>query len=1059
MICERCGTENPDSARFCQSCAGPLTDASDEAVRSRKIVTFVFTDVVGSTSLGERLDPELLRQVMTNYFERMGAVLERHGGNVEKYIGDAIVAVFGIPELREDDALRGVRAASEMRTALDELNRELEDRHGVRIEARTGVNTGEVLAEETRPDAPLTSDAGNLAARLEQAAASGEILIGDSTYRLVRDAVQVESAGPFELKGKAAPQAAWRLIEVSAEGPGIARRLDSPIVGRNRELSLLREAFEHSTGEASCRLVTVIGTPGVGKSRLSAEFITWLRGRATILQGRCLPYGDGITYWPVAEVVREAAAITEQDAPDDAMDKIASLCGEHEETATIAERLASVLGLTETTAPAQETFWAVRRLLEAMAGREPLAVVFDDIHWGEATFLDLVEYLAGWSTGAPILLLCLARPDLMDTRPMWGAGVTDAASIRLDPLTEEDSERLIGNLLGPAPLDEEVGTRIRQAAEGNPLFVEEILRMLVDDGLLRRDDGRWTAAGDLSAIAIPPTINALLSARLERLPREERAVIQRASVVGKVFWWGAVAELSPAPEQAAVGGHLQALVRKELVRPDRSRFSGEDAFRFSHILIRDAAYAGTTKELRAELHERFAGWIERRAADHLTEFEEILGYHLEQAHRYRTELGMDGEVIPQLAARSAKHLASAGTRALKRVDIQAAINLLSRATALMEEGDPDRVELLVDLVEALTESGQMDRAREVIEEASREAEALGDERLAAHVVMGRWYIRANEGPGEFEHAERDGLQASEVFAHHGDDRGLARAWHLVGVARWWAGRAGDSEEALERARQHARAAGDPRREAESLLTLSAVLAQGPRHVDDAASRAEAFLEEYAGDRTIEAYMSHALGHLRAWQGRIDEARTLARRYRDILRENGQEANWADSSECEGDVLLMAGDVEGAIRLMEEGQRRYEELNITDTTILPFLANALVTAGRWEEAEAPALRSIEGGHPLWRTLGMTTLGRIRARQSKGEEAERLAREALDAARASDYPLWKGRAALGLAEILEVLGRNGEVTSLREYALREFEQKGAKVWADQARSLLEPKRRDP
>ncbi|MGH2724723.1 MAG: ATP-binding protein, partial [Actinomycetota bacterium] len=602
-------------------------------MRTRKTVTIVFTDIVGSTTLGEGLDPEVLRRVMTTYFDRMRAVLEGHGGTVEKYIGDAIVAVFGIPEIHEDDALRAIRASQEMRAALDELNRDLEDRHGVRIEARTGVNTGEVLAEDGRPDAPLTADAANLAARLEQAAAPGEILLGDPTYRLVRDAVTVEPAGPLELKGKAEPQQAWRLLEVSPQGPGIARRLDSPIVGRDDDLALLRQAFETATGEPACRLVTVIGTPGLGKTRLATEFIAWLEGRATVLRGRCLPYGDGITYWPVAEVLREAASIAHEDAPNQATAKITALLGAHEEASTIAQRLGSVLGLTETMAPAQETFWAVRRFLETMAQREPIAVVFDDIHWAEATFLDMVEYLAGWSAAAPILLLCLARPDLLDTRPAWASAIPKAATIRLEPLTEEDSERLIVNLLGRAPLEEHVRARIRHVAEGNPLFVEEILRMLVDDGLLRRDDGRWTAAGDLSQIAIPSTINALLSARLERLPREERAVIQRASVVGKVFWWGAVAELSPTPEQAALGGHLQALVRRELVRPDRSRFTDEDAFRFSHILIRDAAYSETTKEARAHLHERFAGWLERRAADRLTEFEEVVGYHLEQAHR------------------------------------------------------------------------------------------------------------------------------------------------------------------------------------------------------------------------------------------------------------------------------------------------------------------------------------------------------------------------------------------------------------------------------------------
>ncbi|MGH2676936.1 MAG: ATP-binding protein [Actinomycetota bacterium] len=1018
-------------------------------MQSRKTVTIVFTDVVGSTTLGEGLDPEVLRRVMTTYFERMRGVLERHGGTVEKYIGDAVVAVFGIPEVHEDDALRAVRAAREMRTALEGLNRELEDRHGVRIEARTGVNTGEVLAEEGQPDAPLTADAANLAARLEQAASPGEILLGEATYGLVQDAVTVERAGPLELKGKAEPQPAWRLLEVTPEGPGIVRRLDSPIVGRDDELALLRRAFDRAAAEPACRLVTVIGTPGVGKTRLSTEFISWLEGRATVLRGRCLPYGDGITYWPVAEVLRDAAAITQEDGPEEASAKITTLLGSHEEAATIAERLGSVLGLTEIMAPAQETFWAVRRLLEALADRGPVAVVFDDIHWGEATFLDLVEYLAGWSIGAPILVLCLARPELLDTRPTWASAIQEAATVRLDPLTEEESERLIENLLGPAPLEEEVRARIRHAAEGNPLFVEEILRMLVDDGLLRRDDGRWTAAGGLSQIAIPPTINALLSARLERLSQEERAVIQRASVVGKVFWWGAVAELSPETEQAGVGGHLQALVRRELVRPDRSRFTGEDAFRFSHILIRDAAYAGTTKEARADLHERFAGWLERQAADRLIEFEEVVGYHLEQAHRYSSELGLDGEALARLAAQAAEHLASAGERALARVDIHSAITLLSRATSLMDRGNPNRVELLVDLTEALTEGGLVDRARQVIREAADEAKA-GDDRLATLVLMGEWYIKATEGPADVERAEQEGLRAVEVFGKHRDERGLARAWDLVGRAGWWIGRARKAEGALEKARLHARIAGDPRIEADSLLTLSAVLAQGPRPAEEAARKAEGILEEYPGNRTVQAYMFHALAHLRAWQGRFEEARRFARRYREILRENGQEANWADSSECAADVELLAGDVDEAVRLVTEGQRRYDEMGISDPTILPFLSYALYVAGRWEEAEEPAVRAIEGGHRLWGMVGQSVLARVRARQGQGEEAVRLAQEAIDVSRRTEHLGFQGRTHMAMAEVLEILGRDEEAVPYREEAVRVFEQKGATVWADLARS---------
>ncbi|MGH2697299.1 MAG: AAA family ATPase, partial [Actinomycetota bacterium] len=534
-------------------------------MQSRKIVTMVFTDVVGSTALGERLDPEVLRRVMTTYFERMRRVLERHGGTVEKYIGDAIVAVFGIPELREDDALRAVRAASEMRADLEELNRELEDRHRVRIEARTGINTGEVLAEETRPDAPLTADAANTAARLEQAAGPGEILIGDPTYGLVRDAVTVEPAGPLDLKGKAASQAAWRLIEVAAEGPGVARRLDSPIVGRDPELSLLQRTFERATADRACRLVTVVGTPGVGKSRLSTEFTSWLEGRASVLRGRCHPYGDGITYLPVAEVVREAAAISGDDTAGVATAKITAMLGGHQEAGTIAERLGSVLGLSDVAAPAQETFWAVRRLLEALAERNPLVVVFDDIHWGEATFLDLLEHLADWSRGAPILLLCMARPELLDIRPNWAGGKLNATSLLLEPLSEDECTELVANLVGEAELAQEVESRIAEAAEGNPLFVEEMLSMLIDDGFLIRENGRWTTVGDLTTVPVPPTIHALLAARLDRLTNEERTVIERAAVEGKLFHRACVEALIRDRTELLVGESLGSLVRKELI--------------------------------------------------------------------------------------------------------------------------------------------------------------------------------------------------------------------------------------------------------------------------------------------------------------------------------------------------------------------------------------------------------------------------------------------------------------------------------------------------------------
>jgi class 3 adenylate cyclase/tetratricopeptide (TPR) repeat protein len=1043
--CGRCGAENPDVARFCHACAAPLHP--DEGARSRKTVTILFSDVVGSTSLGERLDHELLRRVMTTYFERMRGVLESHGGTVEKYIGDAIVAVFGIPKVHEDDAIRAVRAAREMTEALTELNRDIEERWGVRIEARTGVHTGEVLADETRPDAPLTADAGNVAARLEQAAGPGEILLGDPTYQLVRDAVEVEPAGPLTLKGKQDLVQAWRLVSVSAEAPGIVRRLDSPIVGRDSELSALREAFEAGVADRACRLVTVIGEPGLGKSRLAAEFIRWVEGRATVLRGRCLPYGEGITFWPVAEVVREAAGVSLSEAPEVAAGKLRALVGQRDDAAAVVGGLGSALGLSETSASAEESFWAVRRFLEMLAEDRPVMVVFDDIHWGEPTFLDLVEYVAGWSGDASLLLLCMARPEILEERTGWGIA-PGAVSLRLKPLTEEDSEQLIENLLGPAPLDEGTRARIRQAAEGNPLFVEEILRMLVDRELLRRDDGRWIATGDLSSLDIPPTINALLTARLEQLSQEERAVVQRASVIGKVFWWSAVSELSPEPERPTVGTHLQALARRQLVHPERSSFPGLDAFRFGHILIRDAAYGGTTKESRADLHARFADWLERQVADRLAEYDEVLGYHLEQAHRYGSELGLgaDGQA---LATRAATHLASAGRRAFDRNDIPATVNLLSRAADLFDPDDPDRVLLLTVLVEALVEAGDEARAGSVAREASRRAADLGDELLQAHALVSEGIVRHWTDPAAVD--EVRARQATETFARHGDERGLARGWNHVAGNEWRRGKASQAEQAVERALAHARNAGDHRDESEAYYTLSACLVQGPRPTDKAARRAQEVIDLKRDNRSVQAYMAHALAHLRAWQGRFEEARTAVRLYREILRGNGQETAWADSAEAAADVELTAGDSAEAVRLLQEGRARFEELGTSPLIILPFLANALCEAGRLDEAERVANEAVESGHLIWSSLGKSTLARILARrQDPGAEA--LARESVGFFQATDFLVFHGRALVDLAEVLLHMDRTDEAIPIFEEALAVFERKRATVLAERARAAL-------
>jgi class 3 adenylate cyclase len=426
-------------------------------VAARKIVTIVFSDVSGSTSLGERLDPEAVRRVMERYFAETRSVLESHGGTVEKFIGDAVMAVFGIPQLHEDDALRAVRAAAEMRGRLADLNEELERDWGVQIAVRTGVNTGEVVAgDAAQGQSFATGDAVNVAARLEQAASPGEILIGDATRRLLREAVRVEAVGPLALKGKADAIDAWRLVEILPDVPAFTPNLDAPFVGREREFAELEEAFERSAEERVCRLVTVLGPPGIGKSRLGAELRAAVEEAATVLTGRCLPYGEGITFWPLAEIVGE-------------LDLGSALRGEAEVDA-ISRRIEAAVGLAESSGRIEETFWAVRRLFEALARERPLVLVFEDIHWAEPGFLDLIEYLAQWTRDAPVLLVCLARPELLEERPSWTATEPSSVVLVLEPLSERASQVLVADL-AEAQLAERERDRIVEVAEGNPLFL------------------------------------------------------------------------------------------------------------------------------------------------------------------------------------------------------------------------------------------------------------------------------------------------------------------------------------------------------------------------------------------------------------------------------------------------------------------------------------------------------------------------------------------------------------------------------------------------------------
>jgi predicted ATPase len=645
----------------------------------------------------------------------MSEALNRHEGAIEKFIGDAVMAVFGTPTVREDDALRAVRAAAEMRSTLAELNDQLEQRWGVRLQARTGVNTGEVITgDPSRGEGFVSGDAVNVAARLEQTAPPDEILIGGHTLELVRDSVVVEPVPPLELKGKSEPVPAFRLVEVT-DGPAEgARRLDAPLIGRERELALMREAFDRAVAGRGCELVTLVGPAGIGKSRLAEDFGASLASEAKVVAGRCLSYGEGLTFWPLRAIVDGLVGTADEESSEQAQARIARLLEDDDDTATIVERVAGALGQSEAAAYPAETFWAVRKLLEAAARDQPLVILFEDIHWAEPTFLELIEHLAGKTEGVPILIVAAARTDLFDVRPDFGGAVPAATKLELHPLGAEQSRTLIEQLVGDAGAAADLPDRVFAAAQGNPLFVEELVRMLLEE----------------RHAEVPPTIHALLAARLDRLEPAERAVVEAAAIVGRSFSGGAVLELVGGDDRADLEHQLSALAAKQLIEPDGSRFAGEPTFSFNHILVRDVAYQGILKGQRSELHASFAAWLERVAGERANEYEEILGYHLERAHRYLAELGPLDERGRELATRAATRLGSSGGRALARGDIGPAVNLLERAVSLLAEDDPLRRDLTVKLGIALAESGQLSRADALLHDRI-EAERRG----SAYVVF------------------------------------------------------------------------------------------------------------------------------------------------------------------------------------------------------------------------------------------------------------------------------------------------------------------------------------
>jgi class 3 adenylate cyclase/tetratricopeptide (TPR) repeat protein len=1036
--CPACGAESPNEFAFCPRCGAAL--AEPPAARElRKTVTVVFSDVTGSTALGERLDPEPLRRLLLRWYGAMREVCEAHGGKVRELIGDAVMAAFGIPAVHEDDALRAVRAAAGMRERLDELNGELEREFGVKLQSRTGVNTGEVIVHDPDPSGALAlGDPVNVAARLQTAAEPGEILLGEATYRLVQDAARADPVEPLALKGKTESVTAYRLHEVLPHAEAVARHFETPLVGRQLELAQLHQAYERAKRERRSHLVTVFGLAGIGKTRLAQELARSVEHEAAVLTGRCLSYGEGITYWPLREIVPQATGVR----------PVRALLGDDPDAQAIAERLESAVGSGTTGAVGEEVFWAVRKLAEALARERPLVLVFEDIHWGEPTLLDLIEHLADWIRDVPVLVVCLARPELLDERPTWGGGKLNATSILLEPLSREESSMLIRTLAG-TELSPETGDRIAVAAEGNPLFLEQMLAMLAE------------SENGVAEIAVPPAIQALLSARLDRLTPDERQVIECASVEGEVFHVGGVVELSSPRTREAVRSQLTSLVRKELIRPELPALPGEEAFGFRHALIRDAAYASLPKEARSDFHERHARWLELTFQDRATEADEFLAYHLEQAHRYRVELGIAGEATDALAARAGGLFASAGRRAFMRGDWPATVNLFERGLALLGEGSALRRELMPDLALALFQMGNTERADGVAAHAIAAAEAAGDLALRARAAVTHTYfgffLRPEQLDVDFMRWEAE--QAFALFDELDDNVGRTRAIFNLDMAEWASGSADGTARSAERAIGYARRAGIRPDELECCGGFGWSMWFGTTPAGLARRRIEEVVLGAGRDRSLEALAATFFAVLDGAEDRLGEAQERMEQGRHALAELGLHRWVWISSVLASHLAMLAADFAVAERVLREvlDLPRASAHRLFNATAEVELVRAVHAQGRHDDAFA-LTEAIEAVPPLAdpyvrtrrrgaRALALGSIGRL-------DEAEALARDAVELSRQSDFLNIRGDTLVDLAGILRLCGRPAEsaATALEE-AVALYERKGNVVSAARARALIE------
>jgi class 3 adenylate cyclase len=946
-------------------------------VEGRKTVTVLFCDLVAYTELAGRLDPEALRHLMLLFFERAAAVIEGHGGTVEKFVGDEVMAVFGVPVVHEDDALRAVRAAVAVHECVAELDRDSD----ARLEVRIGVNTGEVVTGDPSAGHGFVSgDAVAVGKRLEQAAAPGEIVLGESTHRLVEHAVRATQLDPLTLKGKADEAVAFRLESVDPAATAIPRRDDTPLVGQQRELERLRSAYGEAAS-SGVRLVTIVGDSGIGKSRLARELLRSLEGEAGSVVASCPPYGEGTTFTPIREVFRYAG------------------------------RDESVLESSS-----YEVFAATRSLFEQLARERPLVAVFDDVHWAEETLLDLIEHLSVRLGTAPVLLLCLTRPELAERRPQWVS--RPEATLTLAALSDLDAEDLLDALDAPAGVRE----RIAELAEGNPLFIEQLAAFAGEEG---------------ENVALSGSIRGVLHARLDRLDPEERAVLERASVLGRSFSLEAVLELMPPAERERAQARVFELVRRGLIRPD-VRIPG-DGFRFEHALIREAVYETMPKAVRADLHETVAAQLDDTVASPA-----LVGYHLEQTCLLRRELGLRET---ELAERAGRLLQLAAEETLSRIDAPATISLLERACALLPADDRELPAVLTGLGAARLNGGDLPGAESALVEAVDAAVALGLRAAELHARIELQFVRAFAESTPVEDSVELALEAIGELEPLGDELALARAWWLkssgdLAACRWRA--RGD---AIERALEHARRA---RAGVEMVGTLAGLFAQallhGPVPVDEAIARVESLPDELGLDPPLRSSLHTSLAGLLALRGDFEEARRMSRDAAATYEEFGLRFRRATQSFVAAQIELLAGDVAAAERELRASSAAFDEIGAATsaTTHRALLAEVVARLGRLEEAEELAQRvaAQAPAHDLLaQVLWRCTLARVHARQGSAQEAVELATEARRLLADAEFPQLAIAALTAAAEAAAAGDESAEAERLLDDARQIAEAKGA------------------